>query len=207
LYGALGFGAGGVLCGILEAVLGAATAETPDLASLVASLGLGLMGITGGVALGLAARDSRLLRRLALTGLLGFGPGGLIGLALLFRLHQDPAALPPVILPVPDTGPAVYAFGALLYAVGFGVRGAFGGAVLGLAVPNRHSVRILSILGFLGFATGGAVGLAILAAGGLNLANLGLLVVDVLWLTSTTTVGGAVLGAGVGMLSRAWRPS
>jgi hypothetical protein len=91
--------------------------------------------------------------------------------------------------------------------VAFGVRGALGGALLGLAVPNRHGVRVLSVVGFLGFAAGGALGLAILAAGGVHLAGLGLLMVDVIWLTSTAAVGGAVLGAGVGILARAWRPS
>jgi hypothetical protein len=203
LCGALGFGLGGVLCGILEAAFSAATAETPFLASLTATLGFALVGLLGSIALGLAAGDTRLLRRLALTAFLGFGPGGLIGLFLVIMLQADPTALPPVFREDPDAGPAVYVVAALLYGVAFGARGALGGAALGLAVTPRHSVRILSLVGFLGFASGGAGGLLILALGGLRLAALGLLAVDVLWLASSAAVGGAILGAGVGTLVRA----
>jgi hypothetical protein len=202
LYGALGFGLGGVLCGILEAAFAVATAETPFLASLVATLGFAFVGILGGTALGLAAGDTRLLRRLALTSFLGFGPGGLIGLFLVLMLQADPTVLPPVLVPSSGAGPAVYALGAVLWMVGFGARGAMGGAVMGLAVAHRHSVRLLSILGLVGFAAGGAVSTAILNLGGLNAPTLGRLIVYVIWLTTSTSVGGAILGAGVGMLVR-----
>jgi hypothetical protein len=207
LYGALGFGLGGVLCGVLEAAFATATAEMPLLASLVATAGFALVGVFGGIALGLAARDSRLLRRLAVTGLLGFGPGGLIGLFLVLLFKMDPTAVPAMLRGDPSAGPAVYVVGAILWMVGFGARGALGGAFLGLAVPHRHSVRILALTGLLGFAAGGAVGMVILGLGGLQLAALPMLVGYAVWLTSSTAIGGAILGAGLATLLRTRRPS
>jgi hypothetical protein len=170
--------------------------------SVVASAGFGLMGAVGGAALGLAARDSRLLRRLLLAGLIGFGPAGLVNLVLLITSKTDLSAEPPVF-PSGILGDAAgYSYVAAMYALAFATRGAIGGAFLGLAVPDRHSVRVLAVVGALGFGLGGVVGMVVLNLPGWSVLTLGAAGVHVLWLGSSTAVGGAVLGAFAARLCR-----
>jgi hypothetical protein len=206
LWGALGFGAGGVLCGVLQGIL-QRPGSTPAENSLVATLGFGLMGVLGGAALGWAARDTRFLWRLAFAGLLGFGAGGLLNLLLVYATNGDASAEPPIFQAgkVPWTTP-VYFIAALLYAVAFAVRGAMGGAVLGVALPSRHAVRALSVLGALGFAAGAFLVTGALLLPGLRVEDpetpLTALRLCAVWAGGSTALGGAVLGAGVGMLAR-----
>jgi hypothetical protein len=209
LWGALGFGVGGALCGVLQAFVQRPHAA-PSENSLVATFGFGIMGGLGGAALGWAARDMRLLQRLALTGLLGFGVGGLLNLLLLSATNGDASAEPPIFEAgkVPWTAP-VYLIAALLYAVAFAVRGTIGGAVLGVALPGRHAVRTLSLVGAFGFAAG-----AFLVTGALLLPGLRvedpdspLIAVELcaVWAGGSAAIGGAMLGVGVGLLARPLR--
>jgi hypothetical protein len=207
LWGALGFGLGGVLCGVVQAALNYPATQAAVRDSLMASLGFGIMGLLGGAALGLAERDSRAVRRFALTGLLGFGLGGLLALLLIYAAGRDLSALPPLFVGAQPPGGlpggwGIYLYVAFMYLLAFMVRGVIGGAVLGLAVPNRQGVRFLAAAGGLGFGLGGVVGVFLLNAPWWNVAYLGVFGVFVLWLASTTLVGGALLGAGVGMLTR-----
>jgi hypothetical protein len=208
LWGALGFGLGGVLCGLVQGALNYPATEAAGRDSLMASLGFGVMGLVGGAALGLAGRDSRAARRLALTGLLGFGVGGLLALLLVYAAQRDLTALPPLFASarLPDGEPigwGHYLYAAFMYLLAFMVRGVIGGAVLGLAVPNRHAVRVLAFAGGLGFGLGGAVGVLVLNSPWWNVAYLGVFGVFVLWLGCTALVGGAAVGAAVGTLTRA----
>jgi hypothetical protein len=207
LWGAGGFALGGVLCGLVQAALNYPATEAAGRDSLMASLGFGVMGLMGGLALGLAERDSRAARRFALTGVLGFGVGGLLALLLFYAAQRDLSALPPLFAgaQVPGGLPGgwgVYLYAAGMYSLAFLVRGVIGGAVLGLAVPNRHAVRFLAFAGGLGFGLGGVVGVLLLNAPWWNVAYLGVYGVFVLWLGSAALVGGAILGAAVGMLPR-----
>jgi hypothetical protein len=167
LWGALGFGLGGVLCGLLQAALNHPATEVAARDSLIATLGFGIMGLVGGAALGVAARDGRAVRRFATAGLVGFGPGGLLALLLIYAAGRDLTALAPVfpVMAMPDADLRawpVYLFGAGMYLIAFLLRGVIGGAVLGVAVPNRHAVRFPSVLGGLGFGLGGAAGTFVL---------------------------------------------
>src|SRR5690349_10331303 len=91
LWGAGGFGAGGLLQAALQRPY-----TQPVENSLAATFGFAVMGLLGGAALGWAARDPRAVRRLALTGLLGFGVGGLLNLLLLYATNGDASAEPPI---------------------------------------------------------------------------------------------------------------
>jgi hypothetical protein len=207
LWGAVGFGIGGALCGLVQAAL-ADPAAVPARDSLVATLGFAVMGALGGAALGQVRRDARARRRLALVGLLGFGVGGLLNLLLIWAAGADLSALPPVFAdaqlpgghPIP---PGMYAYAALMYLIAFLVRGVIGGAVMGLAVPDRRAVRFLSLMGGIGFGLGGVVGMLLLNVPGWNVPGVSPFVVYVLWLASSTAVGGAILGAGLSRLRRA----
>jgi hypothetical protein len=208
LWGALGFGLGGVLCGLVQAALNYPATEAAGRDSLMASVGFGVMGLVGGLALGLAERDGRAARRFVLTGVLGFGVGGLLALLLVYAEQRDLSALPPLFVGAQAPGGlpggwGVFLYVACMYLLAFMVRGVIGGAVLGLAVPHRHAVRFLAFAGGLGFGLGGVVGVLLLNAPWWNVAYLGVYGVFVLWLGSTALVGGAVLGAAVGMVTRA----
>jgi hypothetical protein len=208
LWGALGFGLGGVLCGLIQAALNYPATEAAARDSLMATVGFGVMGLVGGAALGLAGRDTRAARRLALTGLLGFGVAGLLALLLVYAAQRDLTAMPPLFASarLADGEPlnwGLYLYAAFMYLLAFMVRGVLGGAVLGLAVPNRHAVRVLAAAGGLGFGLGGALSLLLLNAPWWNAAYLGVFGVFVIWLAVTALFGGAALGAAVGMLRRA----
>jgi hypothetical protein len=162
LWGAAGFGLGGLLGGFILYDLLTLIASQRSLlagedqlvlASLAGCVAYAVMGAVGGVALGLAQRQVRAAVRLACTGLLAFGLGGLCNVLLAGVVHTDLSVAPPVAL----LAPGVRLLVVVLFLAAFGIRGAMGGALLGLAFPSRHSVRILSIAGFVGFALGGAV--------------------------------------------------
>jgi hypothetical protein len=206
-WGALGFGLGGVLCGLVQAALNHPASQIAARDSLIATLGFGIMGMLGGATLGFAARSVRAVNRFALAGLVGFGAGGLLNLLLVYAAARDLTALAPVfgVVAAPEAEAVdlrIYTFIALMYAIAFLTRGVIGGAVLGVAVPSRHAVRFLSLMGGLGFGIGGIAGWAVVNQPWLEVAHLGVYAVYVLWLTTSTLIGGAVLGAGVGLLSR-----
>jgi hypothetical protein len=207
LWGALGFGLGGVLCGLVQGALNYPATETPVRDSVMASLGFAVMGLVGGLALGLAERDGRAVRRCSLAGLLGFGVGGLLALLLVYAAQRDLTALPPLFAGAQfpgglEAGLGIYLYAAFMYMLAFMVRGVIGGAVLGVAVANRHAVRFLAAASGVGFGLGGVLGVLILNCPLWNVAYLGVFGVFVLWLGCTALVGGAVLGTAVGMLSR-----
>ncbi len=192
LLGLLGFGLGGALCGLVEYGLRAPAYGSEHLGSLIASLGFTLMGVLGATALGLATGDSRLLRRLIAAGILGFGLGGLLSLLLVLIVRADLSAMPPVFVGgIPERAFAV----------------AIGGALMGLAVPNRHGVRLLAVLGALGFGIGGAAGVVLLNIPGWSPLRLPDAAVFALWLAVSAAPGGAALGWGLGMLARSWQRS
>lgn len=204
--GLVGFGLGGALGGLVQFALRAAAYDSAVVASLIATLGFTVMGVLGGVALGAAARDGRLLRRLVVTGVLGFGVGGLLSLLLIVTIQADLSALPPVFvggIPAFAVGPAL-GYAGVMYFLAFAVRGALGGALMGLAVPNRHGVRLLAVLGALGFGAGGAAGVVLLNAPPWGPLPLPDAAVYALWLAVGALPGGAALGWGLGILSRSW---
>jgi hypothetical protein len=185
-----------------------AAEDQPVVASLVACLGYGLMGALGGAALGLAGRNGRAAVRLAVAGLLAFAVGGLCNVVLAGLLQIDPSVAPPLPVLVGET----YLMPVILSLGSFGIRGAMGGALLGLAFARRHSVRILSVAGFLGFGLGGMLGCCLFLVPGLNRAGLALFSLGpvaayALWMGLCTAVGGAILGAVVAVLSPGPRAS
>jgi hypothetical protein len=194
------------LCGIIQAVCQRPLA-TPAENSLIATLGFGIMGVLGGAALGWAARDLGLLQRLTLAGLVGFGVGGLLNLLLIWAMNGDASAAPPIFEGgrVPWNSQVILVV-ASLYAVAFLIRGIIGGAVLGVALPHARAVRALSVLGGLGFAAGGFLVTGALLLPGLRVEDPQLPLTWIgtcaLWVGGSTAVGGAILGAGVGLLYR-----
>ncbi|HJT77198.1 MAG TPA: hypothetical protein VJ739_08350 [Gemmataceae bacterium] len=209
MAGLVGFGLGGALAGLVQFALRAAAYDSAVAASLIATLGFTAMAVGGGIALGLAVRDSRLLRRLVVTGVLGFGVGGLLSLLLIATIQADLTALPPVFvggIPGSAVGTAL-GYAAVMYFLAFAVRGAIGGALMGLAVPNRHGVRLLAALGALGFGLGGAAGVGLLNAPPWSPLPLPDAAVYALWLTVSALPGGVALGWGLGILSRSWQRS
>jgi hypothetical protein len=211
LAGAVGFGVGGALCGLVQGGLYDQWA-VPARDSLVATLGFAVMGIVGGAALGLARRERRAMPRFALVGLLGFGVGGLLNLLLIWAAGADLSALLPMLNTTRLPGgnpvtPGMYFYVALMYLIAFLVRGVIGGAVLGLVIPHRRAVRFLSLMGGTGFGLGGVAGMALLNAPGVDLRPLGVLGVYVLWLGTSCTIGGAFLGYGTRRLLRRVPPS
>lgn len=213
IWGAVGFGLGGMLCGLIQAALydPAADFGSPR-HSLVATLGFAVVGFLGGAGFDLALRQRGFLPRFALAGLLGFGIGGLLNLLLIWAAGADLSALAPVFLdarlpgghPIPRQA---YFYAALMYLIAFLVRGVIGGAVLGLVVPHRRAVRFLSLMGGVGFGLGGVAGMALLNVPGWDLRPLGVLGVYVLWLGTSCTIGGAFLGYGTRRLLRRVPPS
>jgi hypothetical protein len=208
LCGTVGFGLGGVLCGLLQPFVLPYLSWSPLLQSLAVSAGFGIMGMLGGALLSLPLRDPRIRRRLIVAGFVGFGLGGLVNLILVWPAGADPSTMVPVLdaerLP-PIAG--IYAFLVLLWIVPFAARGAIGGALLGLAIPGRHAVRVLALFGAFGFGVGSAVGLALLQIpGGRTLSSepslAGMLGTYAVWMGSIAAVGGAFLGLGVRMLTR-----
>jgi hypothetical protein len=212
LCGALGFGIGGVLGGLVQASFYNRVPDFSAEQSLIATAGYAIMGIVGGAALGLARRDTRALYRFALVGLLGFGVGGLLNLMLVWAANGDLSAIP---LTTAETRlpngqpitPGMYFYLGLMYLIAFLVRGVIGGAVFGLAVPHRRAVRFLSLMGGIGFGLGGVAGMLLLNTPGWAITSLSVEVVFVLWLALSTGIGGAFLGGGVGALLRRLRRS
>jgi hypothetical protein len=206
LWGGLGFGLGGLVGAVvmldllaLIAVRGplVAAEDQPLVLSLLGCLGYGLMGAVGGAALGLARRQGRAAVRLAVAGLLAFGLGGLCNVLLAGVQGIDLSVVPPA--------PAQP---LLLTVAAFGIRGAMGGALLGLAFRGRHSVRVLSVAGFLGFGLGGGSVsclflLPALQPAGQAIGSLGPLPGYALWMGLCTAIGGAVLAAVTAVLPAA----
>jgi len=206
LRAAGGFALAGIVGGLLQWLLhevvvgqlpGRSEAGRMVWYSAAANVGYGVLGMVGGALLGLALDDLRLLRRLALVGLIGFGVGGLFNLMLVFAIGLDASAtIPAFSAGIRQGGLGTYLFVALLYGLAFAMRGAIGGAFLGLAVPHRHSVRILSLAGAVGFGAGGVLGFVLFT---LPRAEtlwpwLGSPVDHAIWIAVTAAVGGAVLG-------------
>jgi hypothetical protein len=197
LWGAVGFGLGGLLGAAVILDLGTllvsrglvATEDQLIVMSLIGCLGYGLMGAFGGAALGLARRQVRTAARLAVAGLLAFGLGGLANVLLAGVQGIDLSVMPPAPLPL-----------LLLTLTAFGIRGTLGGALLGLAFRSRHSVRILSVAGFLGFGLGAGLCLCLFLVPGLDrvgeaIASLGPDAAYAIWIGLCTAIGGAVLAA------------
>jgi hypothetical protein len=127
--------------------------------------------------------------RLAVAGLLAFGLGGLANVLLAAVQGIDLSLVPP--LPAQPV---------LLAPAAFGIRGAMGGALLGLAFGSRHSVRVLTVAGFLGFGLGGGLVSCLFLVPGLDrvgvaIISLGPLAGYAVWMGLCTAIGGAVLAA------------
>jgi hypothetical protein len=207
LLGALAYGLGGALCGVLQGSLLDTLSSNRLLQSLVATAGFGVMGLVGGAVLGGVLGGWRVALRWALPGVVGFGVGGLVTLILVFPGSYDLSALPPAFPTNILADPRAFAWAAFMYFLAFGARGALGGALLGLVVPGRHSVRILALLGALGFGLGGILGICVLNLPGINPWSaqplpLGAVGVCAVWLATVTVPGGALLGAGVRWFTR-----
>src|SRR5262249_24920743 len=129
LWGAAGFGLGGLLGGfvlydLLNLIIpGRATLATEDqlvLVSLAGCVAYALVGAVGGLALGLAQRQVRSAVRLSCTGFLAFGLGGLCNVLLASVVHTDQSVMPPVLLFLPG----MQLLFVVLFMAAFGMRGA-----------------------------------------------------------------------------------
>ena len=124
LFGAIGFGIGGIIIG-----MGFSLAISP---MAVLGIGFAAMGALGGASLGLALR--RKVATLALLGAIGFLTGILGGFFIGEELGGE------------NLGLAIF--------LAFAVTGMIGGAALGLALRNWRAIIGLALAGALGLGIG-----------------------------------------------------
>lgn len=147
LFGAVGFGIGGLFPGPAALFAFAANFQRTEVWAVVfafAVLGFGFAakGALGGTALGLALRGGRRTAALALWGGIGFLIGGFANV------------LPMVLV---EFGGGMIDF--LDEALGGAVLGGLGGTALGLALRRgRRGVATLALFGGIGFVAGGFLG-------------------------------------------------
>ncbi|ODS39721.1 MAG: hypothetical protein A7315_10645 [Candidatus Altiarchaeales archaeon WOR_SM1_79] len=183
LYGAVGFSAGGSICGAFEnAVRG------DILPAALGVIGFAILGAIGGAVLGLALKDKKNALYLSCAGAAGFAAGGVIkftawffiilGIGIVIGLasgFNTKSTLVGIIVNAALGG----VFGLLI--------GGMGGAALGLALKDKKSALFLSCAGAVGFALGGAIGFAV----GYASQNMSYII--------THTVMGAIGGAALGL--------
>ena len=194
LFGAVGFGIGGLFLGPVALFAFAGSFQRTDwpaaiFAFAVLGLGFAAKGALGGTALGLASRKGRrMTASLALFAAIGFLAGGLLFLFLV------PGGMFRNVFSITEMGYEPTAIWLLVAAV-FGVLG-FGLAaneLLGQTAPGltltrgRRRVAALAILGAIGLLVGGLLW-AFLSPGGMYLAkSSGIILLD-------GALGGAALG-------------
>ncbi len=180
IFGAVGFGLGGTIVGVLWPLA--------PLSFEAAGLLFLLSGAVGGTPLGLALGDRERTINLAVLGILGYAIGGLVALAGAFGV--------------------VPAFEPLSASEDYGTRGAMGvlggavvGASLSLAFLDWRRTLVLTLAGTLGFGVGLIVGVFALQA------MFGVRFMAGIWGTGilcalTGTSGGASLGAALAYLEK-----
>jgi len=190
VYGAVGFGAGGSICGAFEnAVRG------DILPAALGIIGLAILGAIGGTALGLALNDKKNALYLSCAGAAGFAAGGVIkftawffiilGIGIVIGLatgFNTKSTIVGIIMNAALGG----VFGLLI--------GGTGGAALGLALNDKKNALYLSCAGAVGFAIGGAIGFAI----GYAFQNMSYVITH----TIIGVVGGAALGLTLAYLTK-----
>ncbi len=193
LYGAVGFGIGWAIAGLVNVVLAAITAPTlqygsselpPWWATWLPHFTYFIAGACGGAGLGLAIGGWKRVVALAVAGGVGFG----VSFFLFFIV--------------------AFLFGLREVGVAMGI-GLFGGVMLGLALADQRRVILLGLAGMVGFGIGGAIATAL----GMPFAIYPffvdfaefqgaplLLVQHVLVQAMVGLIGGASLGAALGYL-------
>jgi len=149
LFGAIGFGIGGLFPGPATLFAFAGSFQRTEIwplvviALAVVGFGFAARGALGGTTLGLALRRGRrMTAALALWGAIGFLIGGFVN------------ALPMVLLEFGGGG-----IDFLDEALGGAVLGALGGTALGLALrKGRRRTAALALFGVIGFVAGGFLG-------------------------------------------------
>ena len=179
LFGAIGFGIGGLflgMVGVLEFNL-----RFPHLARwAIELLAFVVKGALGGTALGLALGRSK--KTLALFGSGGFLAGGLLA------LFWEPAGIRYTVF----SGIALF-------------EGALGGAALGLALKSGTKIIVLAIAGSLGILIGMMIANYVLYNGdAIDISNFFLIfsLLDAAALTLEGVVGGALIGMALAYLDR-----
>ena len=148
LFGAVGFGIGGLFPGPAALFAFAASFQRTDWPSAVIALailgfGFATEGALGGTALGLAlGKGRRMTAALALFGGIGFVAGGFLGASLCysFLFFRSGGGM----LQVAPPGIAL-------------LDGALGGAALGLALRDGRKIIGLALAGALGFWLGSMI--------------------------------------------------
>lgn len=138
LWGALGFGIGGVMEGAVRIAL----SVSGD--GLYPS-GYPILGAVGGASLGLALKGWKRAGLLALVGGVGFNIG-------YFLSTLSMAAVRVLAEPLGE----LLGYSAIV-GVGYALWGAVGGASLGLALKSCRGVGLLTLAGALGFGCTGLV--------------------------------------------------
>jgi hypothetical protein len=153
IYGAVGFGIGWAVLGVLGGgfpmagavgtVLGGAifSGDLPALLLYTPVLSLG--GAFGGAVLGLAFKDFRRVVILAVLGAVGFFVGSFIVVGLFFSLSFMQVGY------------------GLLEALSAAVLGLVIGAVLGMTLRSFRGILLLALMGLVGFGIGGAIAAAL----------------------------------------------
>lgn len=149
IYGAVGFGIGWAVLGVLGGgfpmagavgtVLGGAifSGDLPALLLYTPVLSLG--GAFGGAVLGLALKDFRRVVILAVLGAVGFFVGSFIVVGLFFSLSFMQVGY------------------GLLEALSAAALGLVVGAVLGLTLRSFRGILLLALMGLVGFGMGGLI--------------------------------------------------
>ncbi len=162
LFGAVGFGIGGLFVGpaaLLAFALGfQQTVIWPSGVIAFAVLGFGFIarGALGGTALGLALRKGRrMIATLALFGAIGFLAGGLLFLFLV------PGVMFREVPPSTETGTEIWPLVVFVLAVlgfGFVANEALGVTAPGTALrKGRKIIAALALFGAIGFLGGGFI--------------------------------------------------
>ena len=180
LFGAIGFGIGGLFPGPAALFAFAGSFQRTDWPSAIfafAVLGLGFAakGALGGTALGLAlSRGRRRVAALALFGSIGFLAGGLLFLFLIPRGMY-----------------LAHSSGIVL------LDGALGSAALGLALRDRRKIVGLALAGALGFWLG-----LMISNYFTSWLQFGWLLLPVIKFSLQGLIGGALIGAFMGYLEK-----
>ena len=172
VFGAVGFGLGGAIAGACWPL--AFVTRGPSALLFI------LSGVVGGASLGLALGDRTRAIRLALLGILGFSPGGIVALVIGFGFMS----------------------GSAEYGIR-GMMGIFGGAIVGaslaLAFADWKRVIVLALARAAGFGAGvviGAFALQEMFGESTLIGTSGTIVLYAI----TGIIGGASLGAALGYL-------
>jgi hypothetical protein len=191
VYGAVGFGIGWAVLGLLGGgfpmaggvgtVLGGAifSGDLPSLLLYTPVLSLG--GAIGGAALGLVFNDFRRVVILAVLGALGFFVGSFIVVALFFSLAFMQVGY------------------SLLEAISGAAMGMVVGALLGLSLRSFRGTVVLTLMSLVGFGIGGLMAAALQGFPSQPSESF-LSVQSIVFGAVEGIIGGASLGAALGYL-------